>query len=113
MLKYIDEQATVVESYPYFTEQDIFWSLDKSGMAILVESSAKDISVPPGCEAHHEVWTQAMKKLMYSAISVGKFVSSGSSKDEDFARLHRREGLGYLDEANQIYRRIERQGCGG
>ncbi len=111
MLKAIDGQATVVESYPNITEQESVRAMGYVGQASLWSGAAKDISVPSGCEEHHEVWTQAMETLSYSAASGSDFMVSGSSEDEYFARFHRREGMGYLDEANRIYNRIERQGC--
>ncbi len=113
MLKAIDEQATLVESYPNISEQESIRAMGYVGQASSWRGSAEDVSVPSGCEEHHEVWTQAMEMLLYSAIASSDFLVSGSDEDDYFARVHRKDGLEYLDEANQIYNRIERQGCGG
>ncbi len=114
MLRSINGQATVMESYPDITEQEIQGFIEGPVMdAVFAEDNTKYIPVPSGCEEHYKVWTQAMKEFRYSTYSASDFMTAGNAEDEDFARFHRREGMGYLDEANRIYNRIERQGCGG
>lgn len=112
LLNLAAEQGRLVQAYPNISMADYWETVDLLAVSLYVDE-AREMQVPSGCEAHHEIWKKGINNVAYTYDTASEYLLTGSEEDRSFIDTFSRDADEALDEAGGLLDGIQRRGCGG
>ena len=107
------DQENLMYDYAKGLDPDVARASANQAVASTYRQTAKEITVPKGCEDHYSVWLKGINAANMLTFVRGQFLTTGEESELDLETYYSNQAREHFDKAEQLFDKVERSGCNG